>query len=106
MKNISVWLPWISLVIMYIASKISSYYNYAKQNDPTMAERIRHIGELATWAVSYQSKFDDKAGIDKFHDAVNAVMVQTPSGIDRDTVKGAVEHAYMQMENGGGKNNG
>lgn len=104
MKNISVWLPWVSLVIMYIAGKVSSYYAYAKKADPTMAEKIKHIGELATWAVAYQSKFTDKTGSNKFHDAVDAVMVQTPSGIDKDTVKGAVEHAYMKMEDGGNNN--
>ena len=105
MKSVSVWLPWVAFIVVYGLSAISSYYHYAQKADPTMAEKIKHIGELATWAVSYQSKFDDKAGIDKFHDAVNAVMVQTPSGIDRDTVKGAVEHAYMEMENNGGNKN-
>lgn len=104
MKYLNDWLPWISLVVMFVAGKIASYYTYAKQNDPTMAEKIKHIGELATWAVSYQSKFTDKSGANKFHDAVNAVMVQTPSGIDRDTVKGAVEHAYMNMEKEGNNN--
>ena len=104
MKYLNDWLPWVSLVVMYIAGKISSYYDYAKQNDPTMAEKIKHIGELATWAVAYQSKFTDKSGANKFHDAVDAVMVQTPEGIDKDTVKGAVEHAYMQMEDGGSNN--
>lgn len=100
MKYLNDWLPWVSLVVIFVSSKVASYYKYAKQNDPTMADKIKHIGELATWAVSYQSKFTDKSGANKFHDAVDAVMVQTPTGIDKDTVKGAVEHAYMKMEEG------
>ena len=106
MKNVSVWLPWVAFIVVYGLSAISSYYHYAQKADPTMAEKIKHIGELATWAVSYQSKFTDKSGTDKFQDAVRSVLMQTPYRVDKDTVKGAVEHAYMQMENNGGKNNG
>lgn len=104
MKYLNDWLPWISLVVMFVASKIASYYTYAKQNDPTIAEKIKHIGELATWAVSYQSKFTDKAGTDKFQDAVQSVLMQTPYRVDKDTVKGAVEHAYITMEKEGNNN--
>ena len=104
MKNISVWLPWVAFIVVYGLSAISSYYHYAQKADPTMAEKIKHIGELATWAVSYQSKFTDKSGTDKFQDAVNSVMEQMPNDVTRDTIKGAVEHAYMTMEDGGNHN--
>lgn len=105
MKYITDWLPWLSVVVIFIAGRIASYYQYVKKADPDMAEKMKHIGELATWAVSYQSKFTDKSGTDKFHDAVTAVADQIPDDISRETVKGAVEHAYLNMENNGGNKN-
>lgn len=102
MQSINEWLPWVGVIVFAIASAISSYYMYAKKNDPSAAEKIKHVGELANWAVAYQKKFTDKSGTDKFQDAVTSVLMQTPYRINKDTVKGAVEHAYLNMENNGG----
>lgn len=98
MKYVNDWLPWVSLVILYIAGKVASYYQYAKKADPDMAQKIKHVGELATWAVSYQSKFSNKTGNQKFDDAVNAVESQITGNIDRDTIKGAVQNAYLNSD--------
>ena len=98
MKYVNDWLPWVSLVILYIAGKVASYYQYAKKADPDMAQKIKHVGELATWAVSYQSKFSNKTGNQKFDDAVNAVESQITGNIDRDTIKGAVQAAYLNSD--------
>lgn len=102
MKYITDWLPWLSVVVIFIAGRVASYYQYAKKADPDIAQKIKHVGELATWAVAYQSKFTDKSGTDKFQDAVNSVMEQMPNDVTKDTIKGAVEHAYLNMENNGG----
>lgn len=103
MKYINDWLPWLSMVAIFIANGIASYYHYAQKADPTMAEKIKHIGVLADWAVAYQTKFTDKAGANKFKDAVNDVMRQAPEGTDKNTAEGAVQYAYMKNEQGGNK---
>lgn len=41
-------LPAIILVVGFIAG----YYNYLKNHDPALAQKIKAIGELANYAVS------------------------------------------------------
>lgn len=90
-------LPWIALVVLFIAEKVASYYEYTKKNDPEMAKKLQHVGELAKWAVADQSRFGDKAGVDKFSDAVKAVQKQIgDKAITEQTIKGAVQDAYKK----------
>ncbi|QNQ80770.1 hypothetical protein [Lactobacillus sp. PV034] len=103
MQMINDWLPWVGVIVFAIAGAISSYYHYAKKADPTMAEKIKHVGVLADWAVANQSRFTDKAGINKFKDAVADVMMKAPEGTDKNTAEGAVQYAYMKNKQGGNK---
>jgi spore cortex formation protein SpoVR/YcgB (stage V sporulation) len=90
-------LPWIALVVLFIAEKVASYYEYTKKNDPEMAKKLQHVGELAKWAVADQSRFEGKAGTDKFTDAVKAVQEQIgDKAITEQTIKGAVQDAYKK----------
>ena len=98
MKYVNDWLPWVSLLIMYVAKLVASYYQYAKKADPDMAQKIKHVGELATWAVAYQSKFSNKTGTQKFDDAVKEVKNQTSDDITLATIKGSVQHAYLNSD--------
>lgn len=95
LKTINDWLPWVTVAIMYIAGKVASYYEFAKKNDPTAAEKIKHIGTLAEWAVADQSRFTDKSGSVKFNDAVKQL---TDHGIDKTTAQGAVQDAYLNAD--------
>lgn len=98
-KLINDILPWVVVVVLFIAQKVASYYYYAKQNDPEVAKKLQHVGELAKWAVADQSRFDDKQGSDKFVDAVKAVQEQIGGkGITEQTIKGAVQNAYKQQK--------
>ncbi|WP_297816870.1 hypothetical protein [uncultured Lactobacillus sp.] len=96
MKTISEWLPWAAMVVMYVAGKIASYYEYSKKNDPEIAGKLKHIGELAKWAVANQERYD-KPGTSKFEDAVKSVESQVKDqGVDTATIKGAVQYEYEQ----------
>lgn len=98
MKYVNDWLPWVSLIVMYVAKLVASYYQYAKKADPDMAQKIKHVGELANWAVSYQSKFQNKSGNQKFDDAVTYVENRTDGSVGRNTIKGAVQYAYLNSD--------
>lgn len=98
MKQINDWLPWVSLVVIYIAGKIASYYDYAQQNDPEIADKIKHIATIAKWAVADQSRHSDKTGQQKFDDAVAQVVKNT--GTTEQIAKGAVQANYIdQIQN-------
>ncbi|CCI81750.1 hypothetical protein [Lactobacillus hominis] len=95
LKTISDWLPWVAMVVMYVAGKIASYYEYSKKNDPEVANKFKHVGELAKWAVADQSRYSDKAGSVKFDDAVKSL---TNQGVDKSMAQGAVQDAYLNSD--------
>ncbi len=98
LKTINDWLPWVAIVVLFIAQKVSSYYQYAKTNDPEAANAIKHVGELATWAVANQAR-KDKTGTIKFDDAVDDVKKQLQdTGITTATIEGAVQNAYNNSD--------
>ncbi|WP_276804581.1 hypothetical protein [Lactobacillus hominis] len=93
-KTINEWLPWVAMIVMYVAGKLADYYEYSKKNDPEMATKLKHVGELAKWAVADQSRYN-KPGVNKFDDAVKSVENQVKGqDIDQSTIKGAVQDAY------------
>lgn len=91
MNNLNNWLPWLAVIVLYILQAVSSFYNYAKKNDPELADKLKHVGTLADWAVANQGRFTDKAGNVKFEDAVKDL---TKQGIAKETAEGAVQYAY------------
>lgn len=83
--------PYVIIVLMLIAS----YFEYAKKNDPQVADKLKHIGTFAEWAVSLQDT-TDKGNAEKLHDATQAVLQQADKSgikITDDMARGAVEHA-------------
>ncbi len=96
MKYINDWLPWVSLVVLFIAQKIASYYDFAQKNDPDVAAKIKHIGVIAKWAVADQSRYSDKVGEQKFDDAVAKVVKET--GVSEAIAKGAVQSNYIDLK--------
>lgn len=98
MKYVNDWLPWVSLIVMYVAKLVASYYQYAKKSDPEMAQKMKHVGELANWAVAYQSKFQNKSGNQKFDDAVTYVDNRTDGSVGLNTIKGAIQYAYLNSD--------
>lgn len=97
MKTISEWLPWVAMVVMYIAGKVASFYDYSQKNDPEVANKLKHVGELAKWAVADQSRYSDKTGSVKFEDAVKSVEKQVKD-VAPETIKGAVQNAYLNSD--------
>lgn len=91
MKNINTWLPWASVILLYVLQMISSFYHFAKTNDPELADKLKHVGTLADWAVANQGRFNDKSGHAKFEDAVKDL---TKQGVSEEVAKGAVQYAY------------
>lgn len=96
MKYINDWLPWVSLVVLFIAQKIASYYDFVQKNDPDVAAKIKHIGVIAKWAVADQSRYSDKIGAQKFDDAVAKVVKET--GASESIAKGAVQSNYIDLK--------
>lgn len=95
-KNVTEWLPWVSIVILFITQKIASYYDFAQKNDPDIATKMKHIGLIAKWAVADQSRYADKAGAAKFEDAVDKVVKET--GVSTTLAKGAVQASYIDLK--------
>lgn len=82
--------PYIIIVLMLVAS----YFEYAKTNDPQVADKLKHIGTFAEWAVAYQDRQSGKPNEQKFDDAVQSVMHQAEKSkipVTEQTVKDAVE---------------
>lgn len=83
--------PYVIIVLMLVAS----YFEYAKKNDPQVADKLKHIGTFAEWAVSLQDTID-KPNTEKLHDATQAVLQQADQSgikITEDMARGAVENA-------------
>lgn len=88
-KLISTLFPYVVLILMLMAD----YYEYSKMHDPKAADKLKHLGEFAEWAVAYQAK-QDKTGQQKFDAAVKAVMDQAKKSqipVTEQTVKNVVE---------------
>lgn len=82
--------PYVIIVLMLVAS----YFEYAKKNDPAVADKLKHIGTFAEWAVAYQDRQSGKSGQQKFDDAVDSVLRQAEKSkipVTEQTVKDAVE---------------
>lgn len=83
--------PYVIIVLMLVAS----YFEYAKKNDPQVADKLKHIGTFAEWAVSLQDTAD-KDNAEKLHDATQAVLQQADKSgikITDEMARGAVEQA-------------
>lgn len=89
-------LPAIILVVGFIAG----YYNYLKNHDPALAQKIKAIGELANYAVSLQAT-KDYSNKEKQAEATKAVMEQAKAvgiKVTEATAKGAVEQAVAKQK--------
>lgn len=89
-------LPAIILVVGFIAG----YYNYLKDHDPALAQKIKVIGELANYAVSLQAT-KDYSNKEKQAEATKAVMEQAKAvgiKVTEATAKGAVEQAVAKKK--------
>lgn len=89
-------IPTIILVIGFIAG----YYNYLKDHDPALAEKIKAIGDLANYAVSLQAT-KDYSSEKKQAEATKAVMDQAKAvgiKVTEATAKGAVEQAVANAK--------
>lgn len=92
--------PYVIIVLMLIAS----YFEYAKKNDPQVADKLKHIGTFAEWAVSLQDTLD-KGNAEKLHDATKAVLQQADKSgikITDDMARGAVEQAVAGRKQASG----
>lgn len=95
-KLISTLFPYVVLILMLIAD----YYEYSKIHDPKTADKLKHLGEFAEWAVAYQAK-QDKTGQQKFDAAVRAVMDQAKKSqipVTEQTVKNVVEAKVVESQ--------
>lgn len=82
--------PYIVIVLILVAD----YFEYAKKNDPAVADKLKHIGTFAEWAVAYQDRQSGKTNQQKFDDAVASVLRQAAKSkipVTEQTVKDAVE---------------
>lgn len=89
-------LPAIILVVGFIAG----YYNYLKNHDQALAQKIKAIGELANYAVSLQAT-KDYSNKEKQAEATKAVMEQAKAvgiKVTEATAKGAVEQAVAKQK--------
>lgn len=89
-------LPAIILVVGFIAG----YYNYLKDHDPALAQKIKVIGDLANYAVSLQAT-KDYSNKEKQAEATKAVMEQAKAvgiKVTEATAKGAVEQAVAKQK--------
>lgn len=82
--------PYIVIILLLVAD----YFEYAKKNDPAVADKLKHIGTFAEWAVAYQDRQSGKSNQQKFDDAVASVLRQAEKSkipVTEQTVKDAVE---------------
>ncbi|KAA9260106.1 phage holin, LLH family [Lactobacillus jensenii] len=89
-------LPAIILVVVFVAG----YYNYLKDHDPALAQKIKVIGDLANYAVSLQA-IKDYSNKEKQAEATKAVMEQAKAvgiKVTEATAKGAVEQAVAKQK--------
>lgn len=96
MNNLLTVLGWTLFVLMLIAN----YFEFAKKNDPEIADKMKHVGLFAEWAVSLQDTLD-KSNQDKQTSAVNEVMEQAKQSkinITPAMAKGAVEKAVANRK--------
>lgn len=81
--------------VLFFLALVANFYEYSKKNDPVVADKMKHVGTFAEWAVSLQDTLD-KTNHDKLQDATEAVLKQADqSGIQltNDMARGAVEQA-------------
>lgn len=93
--------PYAIIVLMLVAS----YFEYAKKNDPQVADKLKHIGTFAEWAVSLQDTMD-KPNPEKLHDATQAVLQQANQvgiKLTEEMARGAVEHTVAVRKNASDK---
>lgn len=96
MNNLLTVLGWTLFVLMLIAN----YFEFAKKNDPEIADKMKHVGLFAEWAVSLQDTLD-KSNPEKLASATQDVLNQAQkSGIELTTnmAKGAVEKAVADRK--------
>lgn len=89
-------LPAIILVLGFVAG----YYNYLKDHDPNLANKIKVIGDLANYAVSLQAT-KAYSNSKKQEEATKAVMEQAKAigiKVTEATAKGAVEQAVSEAK--------
>lgn len=89
-------LPAIILVVGFVAG----YYNYLKDHDPALAQKIKVIGDLANYAVSLQAT-KAYSNSKKQEEATKAVMEQAKAAgikVTEATAKGAVEQAVAKQK--------
>jgi LL-H family phage holin len=86
--------------VLFILTLVASYYEYAKKSDPEVADKMKHVGTFAEWAVSLQDTLD-KSNPEKLASATQDVLNQAQkSGIELTTnmAKGAVEKAVADRK--------
>lgn len=91
--------------LLFLLTLVASYFEYAKKNDPEVAEKMKHVGTFAEWAVSLQDTMD-KPNPDKLASATNEVLKQADKlgiKLTEEMARGAVEHAVAGRKNANDK---
>jgi LL-H family phage holin len=86
--------------LLFLLTLVASYFEYAKKNDPEVAEKMKHVGTFAEWAVSLQDTLD-KPNPDKLASATNEVLKQadkTGIKLTPEMAQGAVEKAVTDRK--------
>lgn len=86
--------------VLFFLALVANFYEYSKKNDPVVADKMKHVGTFAEWAVSLEDTLD-KTNHDKLQDATEAVLKQADqSGIKltNDMARGAVEQAVADRK--------
>lgn len=86
--------------VLFLLTLVASYFEYAKKHDPEVADKIKHVGTFAEWAVSLQDTLD-KSNAEKLQSATSEMLKQAEkSGIKLtdDMAKGAVEKAVSERK--------
>lgn len=79
--------------LLFVLTLVASYFEYAKKHDPQVADKMKHVGTFAEWAVSLQDTLD-KPNPDKLASATNDLLKQaekTGIKLTPEMAQGAVE---------------
>lgn len=86
--------------LLFLLTLVASYFEYAKKNDPEVADKMKHVGTFAEWAVSLQDTVD-ASNADKLKNATSNLLKQAEkSGIKLtpEMAQGAVEKAVTDRK--------
>ena len=86
--------------LLFLLTLVASYFEYVKKNDPEVADKMKHVGTFAEWAVSLQDTVD-ASNADKLKNATSNLLKQVEkSGIKLtpEMAQGAVEKAVADRK--------